>query len=173
MDIRVSLPVSFTNVFNLKDRVENGIGVSVPLSTLINRASHLANIDLPLPQGMYGSKKRQLDDLYEQILGSGHSTPAPVTSSGSYFPELETEGLQDILPMKKVAKTTKEDIIDILSGMSSPRKVEVPAASASAEGDEVPVLTLTVPEAEKARAEEFLRRVREYIEERPDSLLLI
>ena len=161
--------MSFTNIFNLKDRVENGIGVSVSLSTLINRASHLANIDLPLPQGMYGSKKRQLDDLYEQILGSARSTPARATSMGSYFPELDTEGVEDILLTKKT--TTKEDIIDILSGKAAPRTVEVP--SVSAEGDELPVLTLTVPETEKARAEEFLRRVREYIEERPDSLLLI
>ncbi|KAL1954617.1 hypothetical protein VTO42DRAFT_858 [Malbranchea cinnamomea] len=169
-DVKVSLPVSFTNLLNLQDRVENGIGVSIPLSTLINRAAHLANIDLPLPRDTYVSASQRLDSLYEQILGTRPTTPVRLTSTGSYFPELETQLESLSRPARTI--TAQEDIIDILSGKASarPRRVEsAPAVSA----DEVPVLSVTVSAGEKARAEEFLRRVRSYVEEKPDSLLLI
>lgn len=173
-DVKVSLPISFTNLLNLQDRVENGIGISLPFTTLLNRASHFANANLPLPRGTYGSKAQKLDSLFDQVVSSGPSSTAAgrVTSTGSYFPELETE-VEAEKPARKATTTTTTttDIIDILSGnVSRPREE---AETLSVSSDEVPVLTLTVPAAERARAEEFLQRVRDYVEEKPDSLLLI
>jgi hypothetical protein len=94
-----------------------------------------------------------------------------MTTMGSYWPELETvaDGLDQEATQ---THTTKDDIIDILSGKSRGKPAAVPRIDDDLPEDS-PVFSVTVPPAEKSRAQEFLRRVRNYVEDRPDSLLLI
>lgn len=147
-------------MLSVQKKIKETIGVTVPLSTFLARATDLANEDLPRSP----RSKPSADELFDEILGA-----EPIkTSPGDYVPELNALEAVEYEP----AQPVKEDIIDILSGKvpkKAPRKAsmeEYPAGSATN------VFSLTVPVGDETRARVFLDRVKTLLTVEPGRLVL-
>ncbi|EXJ80180.1 hypothetical protein A1O1_08322 [Capronia coronata CBS 617.96] len=167
----VSLPISLAEVLKVQHRIQETLGVTVPLSTFLARAVDLANDDLPRPKG----QKPSADDLFNAVLGLD---TVPSTSRGTYLPQIDA---LPSYPSKKpaprpAAAAKKPDIIDILSGKAVPKQSSrspLPSSSprlSTADGA-VNVFSLTVPAGEEKRARTFLERVKTVLQVEPGKLV--
>merc|ERR1711977_270757 len=155
-DLEVAVPISMKAVLEVQKRIQSTLGVFMPLSTFIARATEVANDDLPRSK----SYKPTADDLFNSVLGLDKVT----TSSGirgSFLPQITA--LPSAAPRATFAKTPakKSDIIDILSGKPLPGL-----------SNTVNVFSLTVPKGEEKRAQIFLDRVKTVLEAEPGRLVL-
>ncbi|KAF4261763.1 hypothetical protein CNMCM8812_001451 [Aspergillus fumigatus] len=158
--VSVAVSISLATVLSVQKKIKETIGVTVPLSTFLARATDLANEDLPRSP----RSKPSADELFDEILGA-----EPIkTSPGDYVPELKALEAVEY----ESAQPVKEDIIDILSGKvpkKAPRKAsmeEYPAGSATN------VFSLTVPVGDETRARVFLDRVKTLLTVEPGRLVL-
>jgi len=174
----VKLPVSLEAVIETQRKIEKKLGVFLPLSTFIERATDIANDELPLAAGA----KPTADELFNQILGLDKVAPKK-SSRGSYIPQI-LSAIPQGTNAKVYAPTTSSparktaDIYDILSG--SPKKAPavqrqkssaVPIyAGPSSAGPSL--FSLQVPKAEEKRAKVFLERVKLVLEQEPGRLVL-
>ena len=109
----ISLPISLSEVLKVQKRINDTLGVSMPLATFLARAVDIANDDLPKLKGSQPSA----NDLFNAVLGldSVHTS-----SRGTYLPQI------DALPSPALSRATpprrmkQPDIIDILSGKVRP-----------------------------------------------------
>ncbi|KAE8321751.1 hypothetical protein BDV39DRAFT_197338 [Aspergillus sergii] len=156
----VAVSISLATVLSVQKKIQETLGVNVPLATFLARATDLANDDLPRSS----RQKQSADELFDEVLGA-----KPIqTSRGDYVPELNAVEVPSAV---QPAKPVKEDIIDILSGKVSkavprPSVVEAPAGSAAN------VFSLTVPVEEEKRARVFLDRVKALLTVEPGRLVL-
>ncbi|KAB8258430.1 hypothetical protein BDV32DRAFT_125781 [Aspergillus pseudonomiae] len=156
----VAVSISLATVLSVQKKIQETLGVNVPLATFLARATDLANDDLPRSS----REKQSADELFDEVLGA-----KPIqTSRGDYVPELNAVEAPSVV---QPAKPVKEDIIDILSGKASkaasrPSVVEPPAGSAAN------VFSLTVPVEEEKRARVFLDRVKALLTVEPGRLVL-
>ncbi|KAK7728532.1 pyridoxine biosynthesis protein [Botryosphaeria dothidea] len=159
----VTLPINFKAVLECQKRLQDSLGVYLPLSEFVARATELANEDLPR------SKNAQptADELFDAIVGVNN---IPTTSKGQFIPEVSA--LPSFAP--KPAKTApKSDIIDILTGKSTRSKsAKTIGPSASAIASPVNVFSVSVPKGEEKRATIFLERVKTVLEKQPGDLVL-
>ena len=163
--ISVALSVSLSTVLSVQKKIQEGLGITVPLSTFLARATDLANEDLPRSK----TEKASADELFDEILGA-----APVTlSRGDYVPELNAVEIP--AAQQKKSKPVGQDIIDFLSGnvakKSAPSSWAVPSAEESA-GSAPNVFSLTVPVGDEKRAKAFLERVESLLTIEPGRLVL-
>lgn len=165
-DLEVAVPISMKAVLEVQKRIQSTLGVFMPLSTFIARATEVANDDLPRSK----SYKPSADDLFNSVLGLDKVT----TSSGvrgSFLPQITA--LPSAAPRATFAKTPakQSDIIDILSGKkASPTRLAgkpLPGLS-----NTINVFSLTVPKGEEKRAQIFLDRVKTVLEAEPGRLVL-
>ncbi|KAK4157991.1 pyruvate dehydrogenase complex protein X component, mitochondrial [Chaetomidium leptoderma] len=160
----VTLPVSLSAVIETQRKIEKSVGVFLPLSTFISRATELANDELPLPVG----HQPTTDELFNQILGLD-KVAGPKVSRGSYIPQIGA--LVPAFP-PRAAPAKEVDILDILTAPSTPQQVVkkttvLPGASTGPN-----VFSLQVPKAEERRAHVFLERVKLVLETEPGRLVL-
>ncbi|KAK2758799.1 pyridoxine biosynthesis protein [Arachnomyces sp. PD_36] len=171
-ETEVSVSVSLSPVLSTQRRIQKTLGVTIPLSTFLARATDLANDDLPRSRNTTPSA----DELFEQLVGAQSSVESS-TTRGDFMPDINAD-LTDPVTESTEAKVEKADIIDILSGKpSSPRKpTGQPKAIESGittSGDSaINVFSLTVPEGEEKRAKVFLERVKTVLQVNPGSLVL-
>lgn len=163
-DLQVSLPISLASVLEVQRKVSHKLGVELPLSTFISRASELANDELPLPTDY----KPSADELFNQVLGLDKVNPR--SSRGHYIPQISA------LPppasfSQKAVKASKPDIIDILVGRPTKKAVASPPRPSGLSSG-LNVFSLKVPKAEARRAQTFLERVKLVLEEEPGRLIL-
>lgn len=170
----IAVSVSLAAVLSVQNKLKDTLGVTIPLSTFLARATDLANDDLPRPKNAQPST----DELFDEILGA-----EPIrTSRGEYFPELnayEIESWEDFVP--RPARSQQEDIIDILAGNVNVRAgsassrhapAPAPAPATSPVGSAENIFSLTVPEAEATRAKAFLERIKVLLQVEPGRLVL-
>lgn len=159
----VAVSISLAAVLSTQKKLQESLGVSVPLSTFLARAADLANDDLPRSP----RAKPSADEIFDELLGGEPIT----TSRGDFVPELNA-----VAPPKETrsAKPVQEDIIDILSG-----KVPKTVAARRASGAEsapaehaANVFSLTIPVGEEKRAQTFLDRVKTLLTVEPGRLVL-
>jgi hypothetical protein len=156
----VAVSISLATVLSVQKKIQDTLGVNVPLATFLARATDLANDDLPRSS----LEKRSADELFDEVLGA-----KPIQASrGDYIPELNAVEAPSAV---RTIKSVKEDIIDILSGkvsrpVSRPSVVELPAGGATN------VFSLTVPVQEEKRARVFLDRVKTLLTVEPGRLVL-
>ena len=81
-DIEVAIPISLSSVISVQRRIQATLGVTLPLSTFIARATELANGGLPRP----ATTKRTADELFNDILGLNNVSTK--TSRGKYLPQI-------------------------------------------------------------------------------------
>ncbi|PWY80521.1 pyruvate dehydrogenase complex component Pdx1 [Aspergillus heteromorphus CBS 117.55] len=154
----VTISISLAAVLSVQKKIQDTLGVTVPLLTFLARATDLANDNLP----RLAHETRSADELFDEILGA-----QPVnTSRGEYTPELNAVEA----PVRAVqGRQRKEDIIDILSGNVAKKAVTTVSESAETAAN---VFSLTVPVTEEVRAKIFLDRVKTLLTVEPGRLVL-
>ena len=160
----ITLSVSLAPVIEVQKKVQDTLGVFLPLSTFIARATEVANDELPLPAGAQPSA----DELFNQILGL--DKVGPKGSPGTYLPQISALPPTSFLGSRPAPK--KVDVIDILAGGSrsaapKTRRLTTPGISTGAN-----VFSLVVPRTEEKRAKVFLERIKLVLENEPGRLVL-
>ncbi|KAL4870833.1 hypothetical protein BDV12DRAFT_165316 [Aspergillus spectabilis] len=160
--ISVAVSISLATVLSVQHKLQKSVGVTVPLSTFLARATDLANDDLP--RSPYA--KLSANEIFDELLGA-----QPVKASrGEYIPELNVvDGAVEVQP----TKTVKEDLIDFLSGSTkkqTPRAVQADSSHPSEPA--LNVFSLTVPVGEEKRARTFLERVKTLLTVEPARLVI-
>ncbi|KAL2164625.1 hypothetical protein VTH06DRAFT_3842 [Thermothelomyces fergusii] len=162
----VSLPVSLEAVREAQKKIHNSLGVLLPLSTFVERASELANDELPLP----ADYQPTADELFDQVLGLD-KVGGRKTSRGSYVPQVSDLTSASAVSTPTPSKTKKQtDILDILIPKPKPvaRTTTVPFEQPAGTN----LFSLQVPKAEERRAQVFLERVKSVLENEPGRLVL-
>lgn len=164
-EVEVALPVSFKAVKECQQRLEESIGVFLPLSDFIARACELANEELPKSK----TAKPSADELFNAVLGvagkqfsRGHLVPAvtplmPATVQSARTPVFKKPDVLDMLTAKKsvaqVGKARKTGVAE----------VAVPS---------VHVFSVNVPKGDVKRGRVFLERVKRVLEAQPGRLVV-
>jgi hypothetical protein len=162
----LALPVNFAEVSRIQQKLRDTLGVSVPLSTFISKATAAANQALPPPAKAQPSQ----DEIFNDLLGLPN--PPRQHARGSFQPAispLPRRGVQAV----EVGRA-QLDILDELIGAATPTtrvaKQTTPQEGILAGGENL--LTLKVPKEEEERARVFLGRVKGLLEQRPAELVL-
>ena len=151
--------VSLAAVLSTQKKLQDNLGVTVPLSRFLAVATDLANDDLP----RLANFKPSADELFDEVLGA-----QPInTSRGDYIPELNAFEA----PKTVRSKPVTEDLIDFLSAKSSKKSVPTASVESSA-GVASNVFSLTVPVGEETRAKAFLERIKTLLSVEPARLVL-
>ncbi|KAK3375301.1 hypothetical protein B0H63DRAFT_275147 [Podospora didyma] len=165
----VSLPVSLAAVIEVQKKVQNTLGVFLPISTFIARATDVANDELPLPAGATPSA----DELFNQVLGLD-KIGSSRGSRGCYNPQIAAlSQAASYLTSGRPLSGKRPDIIDMLSGSSRGTTKQKPTRPLTPGLSTGPNLfSLRVPRAEEKRAQVFLERVKLVLEKEPGRLVL-
>ncbi|KAL4951746.1 hypothetical protein BDW69DRAFT_169410 [Aspergillus filifer] len=161
----VAVSISLATVLAVQQKLQQSVGVTVPLSTFLARATDLANDDLPRSP----KAKQSTSEIFDELLGA-----QPIKySRGEYIPELN---VADVSAEPQPTKTVKEDLIDFLSGTPSKAK-RVPSVTPRTESyssteQALNVFSLTVPVGEEKRARTFLERVKTLLTVEPARLVI-
>ncbi|TQV99951.1 hypothetical protein V2A60_005368 [Cordyceps javanica] len=167
--LEVNVPISLAKVTQVQKKIQDTLGVFLPLSTFISRAAEVANDELPLAQ-----HEPTANELFDAVLGLD-KVKAAKGSRGIYLPQVSAiPAGATYKPKGTPALHVKHDIIDELA--SRPLQ---PPPSSMVTIDTVPglssggnVFTLTVPKAEEERAYVFLQRCKFILEDEPGRLVL-
>lgn len=157
----LSIPISLSAVITTQKRVQDTLGIFLPLSTFINRASELANEGLPMSK-----HQPTADDLFNAVLGLDQ---VPKSSRGDFFPNIS-----GITPSVRTLKPRKQpDIIDLLAPKQSKPK-QSPGSRNSAPGisPAANIFSVLAESGEERRAEEYLERMKLVLEQEPGRLVL-
>ena len=164
-DLEVTLPVSLAKVVEVQQKIQETLGVFLPISTFIGRAAEVANDDLPLAK-----RAPTANELFDQVLGLD-KVKAAQGSRGIYLPQIS------VIPptsfASRPASRKSADIIDILAApikKSAPKPAGIKTVPGLSSGANV--FSLVVPKAEEKRAKVFLERCKVILEEEPGRLVL-
>lgn len=163
-DSEVAVPISMKAVIEVQRRIQSTLGVFMPLSTFIARATDVANDNLPRSK----TQAPTADELFNSVLGLDKLSKSGVR--GTFLPQITA--LSSAAPKAKLAKSKSVDIIDILSGNSKPRASSLAGKPLPGMSGEVNVFSVTVPKGDEKRAEVFLERVKSVLESEPGRLVL-
>lgn len=164
--LEINVPVSLSKVVEVQKRIQDTLGVFLPLSTFISRAAEVANDDLPR-----ASQQPTASELFDQVLGLD-KVKAAKGSRGVYLPQISIIPPTSMLASRPASSAKTADIIDILAGPSKKPKSQntvrtVPGLSAG-----VNVFSLVVSKGEQERAQVFLERCKLILEQEPGRLVL-
>lgn len=173
----ISLPVSLAEVLKVQKRIQDTLGVTMPLSTFLARAVDIANDDLPIPKGTPASS----NDLFNAVLGLN---AIPTKSRGTYLPQIDALPPSS-LRAQPIRRPKQPDIIDVLSGTVRPASTGRPkrtlmaptltsptGGSITTSGGAINVFSLLVPMGEEKRARTFLERMKSVLQVEPGRLVL-
>ena len=162
-ETEVAVPISLSAVIATQKRVQDTLGIFLPLSVFIARASELANETLPLSK----SRKPTAQDLFDSVLGL--DKVAPKSSRGHFVPQVT--GLSP-MPTAVAPKSKKSDLIDLLA----PRKVgkKAPSVRPGAVGISTGanIFSVTTKLGDERRATQYLERMKMALEMEPGRLVL-
>ena len=165
-DTEIAMPISLTAVIATQKRVQDTLGIFLPLSTFIARASELANEELPLSR----NREPTSTDLFNSILGLD-KVATPKTSRGHYTPQIT--GLPPT-PLAAASRSSakKSDIIDLLT--STKPAVKKTNKLAGAVGVVAPhnVFSVKAPHGDEQRVQSYLERMKSVLEAEPGRLVL-
>jgi hypothetical protein len=166
--VSITVPVSLSAVLEVQKRMQNSMGITLPLSTFIARAIALANEDLPVT----GKRIPTADELFHSIIGMDKISTKR-TSDGKFAPRImaipDRSGLA-FAPKKAVMK--KADPFDDLIGGKKHTVGGVTKRGALGAVGESNVFSLSVKKEEERRAKVFLERVKSVLEVEPGRLVL-
>ncbi|KAK7418816.1 pyridoxine biosynthesis protein [Neonectria punicea] len=165
--LEVSIPVSLAKVVEVQNKIQETLGVLMPISTFVSRAAEVANDDLPR-----ASRAPTANELFDQVLGLD-KVKAAKGSRGVYLPQISAIPPASLFAAQSAAPK-KTDIIDILAAPSKKKSASQPAAIRTVPGmsSGPNVFSLVVPKAEEERAQVFLERCKLILEEEPGRLVL-
>lgn len=164
-DAVIAVPISFKAVLDVQRRLRETLGITLPLSEFIVRATEVANDDLPRPVNY----KPSADELYNQILGLDKLDSQ--VSRGNYVPQVQAISPAGAATSPAVEPVKGVDIYDILAGKPSPAKA-IEAATRYVGGESETVVSVLAPGGEEKRAKVFLERVKTVLQVEPGRLVL-
>jgi len=166
-ELQVAVPISMKAVLEVQKRIQSTLGVFMPLSTFITRATDVANENLPRSKNYTPTA----DELFSSILGLEKVATAS-GSRGTFLPQITA--LSSAAPKAKYAKSLAKnaDIIDILSGGRKTASSSFGGKPMPGMSNTVNVFSVTVPKGDEKRAQIFLDRVRTVLESEPGRLVL-
>ena len=159
----IAIPISLSAVIATQKRVQDTLGIFLPLSTFIARASELANDDLPLSK----DRKPTQDDLFNAIVGLDQ---VPRRSRGNFFPQIT--GISHVPLAAPMPPMKKTDIIDLLAPSKvkkAPKPIVPPTIGVSA-GENI--FSVVASSGEETQATEYLERMKIALEKEPGRLVL-
>lgn len=170
-DTEVAIPVSLSSVISVQKRIQETLGVTLPISTFITRATELANDDLPHSV----ATKPTTDELFNDVLGL--QTVSTKTSRGGYTPQVTA------LPTKPFTERAEprrqSDVYDMLTRRSSTtpstkstRFLPPGIMAGSKTGGSTNVFSVRAAKGEEKRARVFLERVKTVLQVEPGRLVL-
>ncbi|MCJ1230700.1 pyridoxine biosynthesis protein [Toensbergia leucococca] len=169
-DTEIAVSISFKAVLEVQKRLQTTLGITLPLSTFIARATEVANDDLPRST----TTAPTANELFNQVLGLDKINSK--TSRGSFTPQITALPARPFqLP---AGPARKLDIIDLLTGApsrSAPSDLGVPPVgtmAGSGSGAATNVFSVSVPRGEEKRARVFLERVKTILQAEPGRLIL-
>lgn len=167
-ETEIAIPISLSAVIATQKRVQDTLGIFLPLSTFIARASELANESLPASK----TAKPTADSLFNSVLGLDR-VPQRSSSRGNFIPQIT--GITPP-PVRSPARPAKKaDIIDLLSPgrprSQAPKPVAAAAAPVgiSATGN---LFAVTAKQGDERKAAEYLERMKLALEKEPGRLVL-
>ncbi|KAF2721821.1 hypothetical protein K431DRAFT_284502 [Polychaeton citri CBS 116435] len=161
-ETKIALPISLSAVIATQKRVQDTLGVFLPLSTFIARASELANEDLPA-----GKRTPTQQDLFNAVLGL--KSP-PKISRGNYIPDVTGLATTSLVAPKQQKKS---DIIDLLAPKAkkvAPSSVRPAAIGVVADGANI--FSVTAKAGEEKRVAQYLERIKLVLEKDPGRLVV-
>lgn len=165
----IATPISLAAVFATQRRIQDALGLTLPLSTFIARASEIANEALPRPR----SAAPSANDLFDAVLGL--DKVAQKTSRGRYVPRITALPSASRGPVSRTLSPKKPvDILDILAGPArgGARKAPVAVAPGPAAVGADNVFSVSVKKGEEKRARVYLERVKTVLEAEPGRCVL-
>ncbi|KAJ3469227.1 hypothetical protein MRS44_003292 [Fusarium solani] len=165
-NLELSIPVSLSKVIEVQNKIQDTLGVFLPISTFVGRAAEVANDALPALK-----RAPTTDELFDQVLGLD-KVKAVKGSRGVYLPQISAIPPASLLAPKPAARK-HTDIIDILAAPSkkaAPKPATIRTVPGMSSGANL--FTLVVPKAEEERAQIFLERCKVILEEEPGRLVL-
>lgn len=170
-DTEIAVSISLKSVLEVQKRIQDTLGITMPLSTFIARATEFANDELPRPANYIPSA----DELFDQVLGLDKVSSK--TSRGAFMPQITA-----LLPSNNVKAPLRPprqpDIIDILTGsrtlgVTSRVRGPPPGIMAGSEpGTAMNVFSVSVAKGEEKRARIFLERVKTILQVEPGRLVM-
>ena len=163
----IAVPISLTSALSVKNRVQETLGISLPLSTFIARATELANEDLPKSPG----RRPTADELFNDVLGL-QKVESSTSSRGNFFPQVTTIPLtsRDVNMQKS---STPPDIYKLLtSNQVKTRPSTSPTQSIPGAQSATSVFSVSAVKGEERRARVFLERVKTMMQVEPGRLIL-
>ncbi|KAF2275989.1 uncharacterized protein EI97DRAFT_494486 [Westerdykella ornata] len=165
--VAITLPVSFKAVIECQKRVQESLGVFLPISTFIARATELANEDLPKSK----TAKPTADELFNAVLGLDKVAGRKYTR-GHFAPQL-TGLIPTPSAPTRPSPARKSDILDILSGKKpTATSRKAPAITERVSVEPVNVFTVTVPKGDERQGHVFLQRLKTILEVEPGRLVV-
>ena len=163
-ETEIALPISLSAVIATQKRVQDSLGIFLPLSTFIARASELANEALPASK----AKAPTADDLFNSVLGLDQ---VPRSSRGHFIPQITGISTPPVVPVR----TRRPDIIDMLAPRAA--KTRAPVVPRAALGEVgvsagANVFSVTAKAGDEGRATEYLERMKLALEKEPGRLVL-
>ncbi|KAK4555085.1 pyridoxine biosynthesis protein [Recurvomyces mirabilis] len=162
-ETEIAVPISLSAVIATQKKVNDTLGIFLPLSTFIARASELANEDLPLSK----SRKPTANDLFNSVLGLDQ---VATSSRGRYTPQVM--GLATPSSAVPASRAKKQDIIDMLAPKSAAKKSVGGRPGAVGISAGANVFSVVAKHGEEKRAVEYLERMKLALEKEPGRLVL-
>lgn len=163
--VKVELSVSLDSMHDVQERIKNTLGVSLPDSTLISRATNVANLNVPRSKSFEASST----ELFDEILGL--ETSSRSKSVRAYFSPQTRVGPHNS-PKVRISTSEEVDIIDFLSGKNSTATLPQQTSKTLYAEDKSLIFSLEVPKVDEEGAKFFLGRIKSILENEPASLLL-
>lgn len=162
LDVEIALPISLKAVTEVQKRVQDSIGVFLPLSTFVARAAELANEDLPRSQ----TCKPSADELFDAVLGLDKVAGQKYTR-GNFVPLVTT-----LPPTTLTTRSAKKvDVLDMLAG-KKPAAPKARVGGAVQAVGQLNVFSVSVPKGDERRGRIFLDRVKSVLEAEPGRLVV-
>ncbi|KAL9135377.1 MAG: hypothetical protein Q9175_003428 [Cornicularia normoerica] len=170
-DTEVAIPICLSPVISVQRRIQATLGVTLPLSTFIARATELANDDLPRS----AATKQTADDLFNDVLGLDNVSTK--TSRGMYMPQITALPTKPL--MERARPRRQPDIYNILIGTPSTTPsttntgMPPPGITAGSKtGESTNVFSVSAAKGEEKRARVFLERVKTLLQVEPGRLVI-
>lgn len=173
-DTEVAVTISLKAVLEVQSRIQSTLGLTLPLSTFITRATKVANQRLPRASTYTASA----DEIFDEILGL--NTVQHKVSHGSFTPQmvaLPTGPSPSSIPS---SRARQRDIIDELTlarpssrASSLNSNQSTPKLTTSPKGDtSMTIFRVSAKKGEEKRAKVFLEHVKTILQVEPGTLVL-
>ncbi|KAF2632787.1 hypothetical protein BU25DRAFT_406097 [Macroventuria anomochaeta] len=165
LPVEIALPISLTAVTECQKRVKDSIGVFLPLTTFIARATELANEDLPRSK----TAKPTADELFNAVLGLD-KVAGKNFSRGHFVPQVTS--LPPTTVSTRPSSFKKPDVLEILAGRKTVARGAKAVGGAERVIGPLNVFSVSVPKGDEKRGRVFLERVKAVLEAEPGRLVV-